>query len=516
MPRSVSWSSLALLPLALALACGAPEARPDVGPVASAFEAHAARQAVPRDLLVAIARVEGGLDMPRTREIDVDNEVPAAGPMQLRRGKLDTLALGAALSGRSELDLRRDSDAALDAGARVLAEIGRRTGARPGDLTSWTRAVEELSGYADDTRRAEYTHRVFAVLSHGGTFDARDGERIVLPAHDIPIELTVDLRGTLRLAANTPEFPGAEWITTSCDGKCNLTRTGAIEYVVVHDTEGGWDASVATLQNDPGKSVQYIIGTDGRTAQFLAESVNAWHAGNSYYNNRSVGIEHVGYSTKPYPDAQYAKSAEMLKYLTDKYKIAKDRAHVIGHDQIPNGNKIAQSSPACALSPKDCESSPNYGGASRHTDPGVWEWCSYMPRFGGACKCNDAGATLTCSQDRKSAFRCAGDKLDYRVCDAPCQPGTGKADAVCNAIVPPPPPVTPPDPAPPTQAPAPVGQPPPADEAPIPPATESGCSLASPPRGADLAGPGLLLIPALVAARAGRRRRARAHDPASA
>ncbi len=484
--------------------------------MARAFDAHASAQAVPRDLLVAVARVEGGLEIPRTREIDVDNEVPAAGPMQLRRGKLDTLALGAALAGRSELDLRRDGDLALDAGARVVAELGQRTGARADDLTTWTRAVEELSGYADGPRRTEYMHRVFAVLSRGGTFEARDGEQITVSPHDIPIALTVDLRGTLRLSANTPEFPGAEWITTSCNSKCNMTRNGPIAYVVVHDTEGGWDASVATLQNDPGKSVQYIIGTDGRTAQFLAESVNAWHAGNSYYNNRSVGIEHVGYSTKPFPEAQYAKSAQMLKYLTDKYAIPKDRAHIIGHDQIPNGNKIPQSSPACALSPGGCQSSPNYGGSSRHTDPGIWEWCGYMARFGGACKCNDATAVLTCSQDRKSAFRCVGDRLDLRVCDAPCQPGAGKADAVCNAIVPPPTPGTPPDPSPPPQAPAPVGNPPPIDEPTAPPATESGCTVTSVRGGSEGAAAVALAVTALVAARARQRRRARARVPASA
>ena len=32
-----------------------------------------------------------------------------------------------------------------------------------------------------------------------------------------------------------------------------------------------------------------------------------------------------------------------------------------------------------------CETSPNYGGADNHTDPGYhWQWCQYMERLGGS------------------------------------------------------------------------------------------------------------------------------------
>src|SRR4051794_26976733 len=87
------------------------------------FARAAEHAAVPRDLLVAIANVEQGLDIPAQRlELEEDSAVPAAGPLMLRRGKLDTLARGAELAGVTELALRRDADLALDAGARVLAE----------------------------------------------------------------------------------------------------------------------------------------------------------------------------------------------------------------------------------------------------------------------------------------------------------------------------------------------------------------------------------------------------------
>src|SRR5689334_12081426 len=108
-------------------ACGrrGEETTVQTGALSQAFESTATRTHVPRDLLVAIAAVEGGLEMPRIREgLEPNPEMPAAGPLMLRRGKLDTLARGASLTGVAESDLRRDADLALDAGARVLAELG--------------------------------------------------------------------------------------------------------------------------------------------------------------------------------------------------------------------------------------------------------------------------------------------------------------------------------------------------------------------------------------------------------
>src|SRR5204862_7799355 len=146
-----------------------------------------------------------------------------------------------------------------------------------------------------------------------------------------------------------------EWFPTPSANKWTAGRGGnTVSKIVIHDTEGGWDASVATLRNDPNKSVQYIVGTDGRVGQFVHDGDTAWHAGNWYYNQRSIGIEHVGYWTQAYPNALYAASAELVKHLAAKYGVPKDRAHIIGHDQIPNGNRIAEGSAPCADSPSSC------------------------------------------------------------------------------------------------------------------------------------------------------------------
>jgi MYXO-CTERM domain-containing protein len=424
------------------LACGSGSGVPSNGPQGDAFAQSATTASVPRDLLVAIAQVEGGLDMPAHRDVEIDNEVPAAGPLMLRHGKLDTLARAAAISGQSELTLRQETDLALDAGAKVLAELGAKTGVTD-DLASWQAAIEEMSGYQDDAHRHAYAHRVFAVLASGGKLAGRDGETIVVPAHpDIPISLTIDLGADIHIEG--AEFPGAEWFPTNCSGKCDTTRGGnSISRIVIHDTEGGWDASVATLQNDPGKSVHYIVGTDGRTGQFIPESYTGWSVGNYYYNQRTVSIEHVGYSTKPYTEKQYAASAELVSYLEKKYKVAADRNHIIGHEQVPDGTNVAQSAAPCMDSPSACEKSGDYGGSSHHTDPGVWEWATYMPRIGGEAKCNDVTNLWNCGWDLKRAFRCANNKVEVVWCNGPkaCTVMPNGQDDQCDMASSEPPPV---------------------------------------------------------------------------
>jgi hypothetical protein len=383
--------SLGLL-LGLGVACGGePSASGVVGPYGESIQAAAAAHGVPRDLVVAIAQTEGGLAMPARRDVEVSATVPVAGPLELRHGAFDSLGRGAALMGTSELALRQDADLGLEAGVRVLADVGARLGANGGELATWGAAIEEMGGYADAPHRAKYMHRVFALLARGGTFAGRGGEAIELPAHaEIPFDLTVDVDTTTHILGGA-EYPGAEWFPTDCTNKCDTTRNGnSVTEIAIHDTEGGWDASVATLQNDAGKSVHYIVGTDGTVGQFVPESYTAWHVGNYWYNEHMVGIEHVGYFDQPYADAEYEASGKLVKYLASKYGVATDREHVLGHDQVPNGDVMPEDSPPCEASPAVCETGTSYGGSDNHRDPGDWQWCTYMTEWlGGACKCND-------------------------------------------------------------------------------------------------------------------------------
>jgi N-acetyl-anhydromuramyl-L-alanine amidase AmpD len=207
-----------------------------------------------------------------------------------------------------------------------------------------------------------------------------------------------------------------------------------VQYVIVHVIQGSYSGCISWFKNPSAKvSAHYVVSKGGSITQMVHESDTGWHAGNWSYNQRSIGIEHVGFATKPFAEAEYAASAKLVDHLLGKYGIPRDRAHVIGHDQIPNGTKIASSSPPCLTSPKACESDVRYGGASHHTDPGVWEWATFMMRLGSVAKCNDVTSTWSCSTDKRQAFRCRDDLVEIETCDGACEaPSTG-VEAVCHA-----------------------------------------------------------------------------------
>jgi hypothetical protein len=58
----------------------------------------------------------------------------------------------------------------------------------------------------------------------------------------------------------------------------------------------------------------------------------------------------------------YQSSANLTRWICDRHSIPKDRAHIIGHAEVPDPNNPGQ-----------------YGGVSHHTDPGSgWDWSKYM------------------------------------------------------------------------------------------------------------------------------------------
>ncbi len=420
------------------------------GPTGQLIAAAADRNHVPRDLMAAIASIEGGLRLAPVRQVEVDEAVPVAGVLELRHGRYNSLARGAALMERAESDLVADLALGTEAGARVLADLAPKGGGGDGDLGAWAASIEELSGHLAVSDRVQYRAKVFALLRAGGTVKARGGETITIAPHDdVPLDLTI---APPPLAAlGTPEFPGATWFETPSDGKWQAGRGGyPITMIAIHDTEGGWDASVATLQNDTGKSVHYIVDADGsRVGQFVAEADTAYHAGNFYYNEHMVGIEHVGYaSDDDYQTPMYEKSAELVRSISHRHNLGPnadgthlDRNVLVGHQEIPNGNAISSSAPPCPDSPGSCVKNDDYGGANNHRDPGVnWEWCQYAEIIGeGAhCKCNDAFTHFNCTHDKSEAVKCAdGVHVEYEHCaSASCMIQPVGVDDTCGIVDP--------------------------------------------------------------------------------
>ena len=430
--------------LALLAGCGA-DSTPEIsGPTDAMITAAAKGSGVPRDLMVAVAHIEGGLGLASIREVESDDAVPVAGVLELRHGRYNSLARGAALMGLPEVDLQIDLAKGTEAGARVLDDLARDHAIPRADLADWAEVVEELSGHRSRAQQIAYRAEVFHLLRHGGTVRARGGEAIVLPAHEeIPLDLT--WAPPPLQPQGTPEYPGAIWFETPQANKWTSGRDTPVTMIAVHDTEGGWNASVSTLQNDPGKSVHYILSADGsKVGQFISEGDTGWHAGNWFYNQRMIGIEHVGYAgLDDYQTPLYARSADLVRSIAKRNKLGphKDgtdlaRSVLVGHQEVPDGVNIAKSSPPCSLSPGACVKSPDYGGANHHRDPGVnWEWCQYMNLIGdgASCKCNDAFDHFNCVHDLSAMVRCPSGTVEYVQCPGGCVGMPNGVDDVCAA-----------------------------------------------------------------------------------
>jgi N-acetylmuramoyl-L-alanine amidase len=132
--------------------------------------------------------------------------------------------------------------------------------------------------------------------------------------------------------------------------------------ITVHDTEETLDNTIATFWNQGnGVSIHYVVDTDGTVYQCLHEKDVAFQNGNFWYNQRTIGIEHVGVDATGYQwynAAEYLGSAKLVAYLLTKYNIPLDHEHVMSHGTTP--------APSLSTSPN-------------HVDPGpYWLWDYYL------------------------------------------------------------------------------------------------------------------------------------------
>lgn len=138
----------------------------------------------------------------------------------------------------------------------------------------------------------------------------------------------------------------------------------AIRYIVIHTTEVSYAGTIRLFQ-DPtdNASAHYLVRSeDGHLVKFISPQHVAWHAGNWYVNTHSVGIEHEAFAAEGptyFTDALYLTSAKLVRHLAKKYGIPVDRAHVIGHDEVPAVSQARQ--------------------GQMHWDPGpYWDWDRFM------------------------------------------------------------------------------------------------------------------------------------------
>ncbi|MFI1359398.1 N-acetylmuramoyl-L-alanine amidase [Streptomyces sp. NPDC020898] len=154
------------------------------------------------------------------------------------------------------------------------------------------------------------------------------------------------------------DYPLATWEPATSANYTVSDRpvTQTPDLVVIHVTQTSYSNTLAVFQHPRKKvSAHYVVRSDdGHTAQCVREHDIAWHAGDWDHNLRSIGIEHEGWVDQPgyFTDVMYEESAKLTATICTRYGIPKDRAHIIGHNEIPGTD---------------------------HTDPGPnWDWTRYI------------------------------------------------------------------------------------------------------------------------------------------
>ncbi|GLW54456.1 N-acetylmuramoyl-L-alanine amidase [Kitasatospora phosalacinea] len=418
--RTALAAAAALLP-ALAVAPQARAAEPAPGgPRAAAFTAAAAEYRVPLQVLLGVSYLEtrwdahggapstdagygpmhltdargalaalphhgeGGEDARGKDDAPLLRPAPPEAPTDDPAPRPETLPEAARLTGAAPEQLRSDPAANIRGGAALLAAHQAALGEGAStDPAAWYAAVARYSGADDEATARRFADEVFEVIAEGPARQTdADGGRVALTAARIAPRTDQLARLHLRPTADGADCPaglGCEWIPAPYQqlsddpgdyGNHDLSDrpfNQKIDYIVVHDTETLYDPTLKLVQDPTYVSWHYTIrSADGHVANHVNPKDAAWHAGNWYVNAKSVGIEHEGFLAQGgqwYTEAMYRNSARLVRYLADKYDVPLDRAHVVGHDDVPG--TTAGSIPGM------------------HQDPGpYWDWDHYFELLG--------------------------------------------------------------------------------------------------------------------------------------
>jgi N-acetyl-anhydromuramyl-L-alanine amidase AmpD len=367
------------------------------GEVNQAFDQASAQFHVPEALLKAICYIEGRL----SNNEGAPSMDDGFGCMHLiKNTQSDLLDRAAGALGVSAARLKLDMPENIRAGALLLHDYAlrlSRTHRLPTTLGAWYGAVAAYSNATTRSTALMYAEAVYALLSQGFRAPADDDETVTLTPQAVQPDLATaaSVQGSGRLPAGCKadgqvDFPGAiDCVLPAATFDCNLTPTTAcnftgsdrpttctIEYsarknvvtrpckidqIVIHDIEGTALSALNTFQNPQSRaSAQYVIESNGTIYQVVREKDIAYHAGNFWYNQHTIGIEHTGFDANGfrwYNATEYLASARLTAYLLQKYNLPLDRAHLASHAMVP---------------------APS-AGQFNHVDPGpYWLWDYYF------------------------------------------------------------------------------------------------------------------------------------------
>jgi murein DD-endopeptidase MepM/ murein hydrolase activator NlpD/N-acetyl-anhydromuramyl-L-alanine amidase AmpD len=175
-------------------------------------------------------------------------------------------------------------------------------------------------------------------------------------------------------------YPRGVWMGPAGTGNYATGRgTNHITQIVLHTTETDVQSALARYQTaGQGISAHYLVGTNGVIWQVVRDTDTAYHAGNTNYDRRSVGIALEAWSNgnpagdySEQTEPQFNALADLVHWLSDHYAVPPDRAHLIGHNQVPSPGTTG------------CGATNQWGGCGNYYDPGAWwNWGRFMNALG--------------------------------------------------------------------------------------------------------------------------------------
>ncbi|WP_282138574.1 N-acetylmuramoyl-L-alanine amidase [Rossellomorea aquimaris] len=312
--------------------------------------------------------------------------------LDINDSKLHTLNTAAELLSLQPETLKENKKQNIRGAAALLAQYAKDTaGGTPSDVNEWYGAVAKYSGSSDYTGAKDFADRVYETINAGVIKQTEDGSSLTLAAKQTKpnkesiqsLNLKMDTEETeadcpnglachyVPAAYKKIDWGGGTYYETSYGNYDIANRphdNQEIKYIVLHDTEISYDLTKTVFQREwTQASAHYVIrSSDGDITQMVDNKDVAWHAGNWYFNSKSIGIEHEGIAIEGaawYNEQLYHASARLVKHLSKKFNIPLDRDHIIAHDEIPGTTAARQ--------------------PAMHWDPGpFWDWAHYMQILG--------------------------------------------------------------------------------------------------------------------------------------
>lgn len=338
------------------------------------------------------------------------------GPREVTLAKTHyTLDEAVRLLNISDTLLKTDDRQNIRGAAALLARYARSIsgGSLPASLDGWYGAVAEYSGATSVQLARLFADEVYGVLRTGASLTTADGQSLDLVAtpglRPDRAQLTkLGLQQTAVTASSTavdcPSTLSCTFVPAAYQengsksdyGNYDLanrpdnmldpyghTVSMKIKYIVIHDAEGSYVGTINTFQNSAKYvSANYVIeSSDGAITEMVRPKDLAWAAGDWWVNMHAINIEHEGYAADGaswYTEAMYQSSAALVRYLASRYGIPLNRAHILGHDDVPG--------------PTD------YWTHGQHWDPGpYWNWTHFMALLHGVSDATEraSGGSLT-------------------------------------------------------------------------------------------------------------------------